>query len=242
MQLPGVNASSQVYVDYGDHVEGAAEAWSEAEVITDAQKQTIKEVLTVVGPAVAAVRAANGATEDAARKVNKARASFGVRDVILDRRVMALSDAVLNGPAGRDRQSNAYKQVFLNEKPHEITGGNMREEPEVVEVLLARYDAAPDFDGKKEARGVVQGALVKSIEAREVLDAAEMAENKAADAEIQARLTLRAALEQAYGKLRAAFPGRRDFIESFFPRRDRAASKKGEGDEPAPAPGAPTGG
>jgi hypothetical protein len=38
-----------------------------------------------------------------------------------------------------------------------------------------------------------------------------MAENKAADAEIQARLGLRTALEQAYGKLRAASPpaGRR---------------------------------
>jgi hypothetical protein len=234
MQLPGVNASSQVYIDYGDHVEGAAEAWSEAEIITEAQKQTVKDVSTTVGPAVASLRTASGATDEAGRKVNKARARFGVRDVILDRRVMALSDTVLNGPAGRDRQSAAYKQVFLNDKPHEITGGNMREEPEVVEVLLARYDAAPDFDGKKEARALVEGALTKSIEAREALDDAEMAENKAADAELQARLGLRTALEQAYGKLRAAFPGRRDFVESFFPKRDRAASKKDAAEEPAP--------
>jgi hypothetical protein len=235
MQLPGVNASSQVYIDYGDHVEGAAEAWSEAEIITEAQKQTIKDVASMVGPAVAALRKASGATDEAGHGVSKARARFGVRDVILDRRVMGLSDTVLKGPAGRDRQSTAYKAVFLNDKPHEITGGNMREEPEVVEVLLARYDAAPDFDGKKEARALVEGALVKSIEAREALDAAEMAENKAADAEILARLGLRTALEQAYGKLRAAFPGRRDFVESFFPKRERTASKKDAPEEPATA-------
>ena len=67
-----------------------------------------------------------------------------------------------------------------------------------------------------------------------------MAENKAADAEIQARLGLRTALEQAYGKLRAASPGRRDFVESFFPKRDRAASMKDATEEPAPD--APAGG
>jgi hypothetical protein len=106
--------------------------------------------------------------------------------------------------------------------------------------LLARYDAAPDFDGKKEARSQIGSALAKSIEARDALDADEMAENKAADAELQARLALRTALEQAYGKLRAAFPGRRDFVESFFPKRDRAASKKDADEEPAP--GGHTGG
>ncbi|HZF52443.1 MAG TPA: hypothetical protein VE093_27500 [Polyangiaceae bacterium] len=236
MQLPGVNASSQVYIECGDHVEGAAEAWSEAEILTEAQKLTVKEVSAMVGPAVASLRAASGAAEEAARMANRLRARFGVRDVVLDRRVMGLSDTLLNGPAGRDRQSPAYKQVFLNDKPHEITGGNMREEPEVVEVLLSRYDATPDFDGKAAARSLIAGALAKSVEARGVLDAAEMAENKAADAEVQARLTLRSVLEQAYGKLRASFPGRRDFVESFFLRRERSAAKKDAADEPAPAP------
>jgi hypothetical protein len=99
MQLPGVNASSQVYIECGDHVEGAAEAWSEAEILTEAQKLTVKEVSAMVGPAVASLRAASGAAEEAARMANRLRARFGVRDVVLDRRVMGLSDTLLNGPA-----------------------------------------------------------------------------------------------------------------------------------------------
>jgi len=74
------------------------------------------------------------------------------------------------------------------------------------------------------------------VEARDDLDVGEMAETKAANAEVQARLALPAVLEQAYGKLRASFPGRRDFVESFFLRRERTAAKKDAADEPAPAP------
>ncbi|MDI1434411.1 hypothetical protein, partial [Polyangium sorediatum] len=53
------------------------------------------------------------------------------------------------------------------------------------------------------------------------------AQNKAGDAEIQARLAVRVALEKAYGMLRAAFPGQRKLVESFFLRRERSAKKGG---------------
>jgi hypothetical protein len=43
-------------------------------------------------------------------------------------------------------------------------------------------------------------------------------------------------LSQACGKLRASFPGRRGFVESFFLRRERAAARKDAADELAPAP------
>jgi hypothetical protein len=45
-----------------------------------------------------------------------------------------------------------------------------------------------------------------------------------------ARLGVRRALEQAYGMLRAAFPGQRRLVESFFLRRERSG-KKGDGEE-----------
>jgi hypothetical protein len=55
---------------------------------------------------------------------------------------------------------------------------------------------------------------------------------KAGDAELLARIGVRTALEQAYGKLRTAFPGQRKLVESFFYRAERQA-KKASTDEPS---------
>lgn len=65
-----------------------------------------------------------------------------------------------------------------------------------------------------------------SVQARNNLDAHVAAENQAVNAELQARLNVRMALEQAYGKLRAAFPGQRAFVESFFLKRKRSDDSK----------------
>ena len=68
-----------------------------------------------------------------------------------------------------------------------------------------------------------------------------MNENKAIDAELAARLGVRTALEQAYGMLRAAFPGQRRFAESFFLKRERASSKAESGeDKPSEGGSEPT--
>lgn len=70
--------------------------------------------------------------------------------------------------------------------------------------------------------------MQKSTGALAALAAAEEVEDQAGDAEIAARLALRRALEQAYGKLRAAFPGQRDLVESFFPKQNGRAAKAEE--------------
>jgi hypothetical protein len=206
-------------------VVGAASAWSDAEIITPAQKAVVKEVGALVAAATAVVRASAVATEEAEQAVSVARAHYGVRDVILGRRVMGVSDALLNGPAERSRDTVVYKQVFRNEQANEIAGAKIRKEPELVEMLLARYDAVESFEGKDAAGQLLGEALKMSKETRSTLVDAEMARSKAVDAEATARMVLRMQLEQAYGKLRAAFPGKRDFVESFFPKRERASKK-----------------
>ncbi|WP_284722037.1 hypothetical protein, partial [Polyangium sorediatum] len=151
----------------------------------------------------------------ARRAATKLRAQFGIRDVILDLRIMGVSDALLNGPAMRSRDNPVYKNVFQEGTAGEITEAKLREEPELAERILERLANVEDFPGKAAAQAGLKEALEKSFVIRDALDAAEMAQNKAGDAEIQARLAVRVALEKAYGMLRAAFPGQRKLVESF---------------------------
>lgn len=233
MQLPGVNASSDVYLTFSYHVEGAVEAWSDVELISDSQQKAVAEVGATVKPVIAALRAAAGASDEAERIATMAVARFRVRDVVLDLRVMGTSDAVLNGPAMRRRNSPIYREIFAGDNAGDITRARMREEPELVALLLGRLDKVDDFQGKAPARAALADAIQKSIAARDAADAASLVENQAGNAELSARLNLRLALEKAYGMLRTAFPGRRDFVESFFPKSERAAPKGGavEGDD-----------
>jgi len=150
--------------------------------------------------------------------------------------VMRVSDVLLNGPAGRSREHPVYQQVFRGTTAGKITSAKMREEPALVERLLARLDDTPDFEGKATARNALAKALQMSFDALDAVDEAEANENTAVDTELSARLALRLTLEQTYGKLRAAFPGRRDFVESFFPKRES------EKDPGGPAPEGPGGG
>ncbi len=229
MQLPGINASSDTYLDYSDHVEGAAEAWADAEKLTAEERAMVLEVSTLIQPAANKLRGALNATEVAERAAIKARARYKVRDKLLDMGVMGISDAVLNGPAKRSREHAAYVHVFRKETASKITGAAIYDEPEIVGRMLDRYDEIDDFAGKAAARNVCAGALDKSLKARNALDDTESALNKAGDTELAARMALRHAVEQAYGKLRSAFPGRREFVESFFPKqasRKRASSKQ----------------
>jgi hypothetical protein len=233
MRLPAPTASSEVHLNYAAHIDGACEAWKDAEIITPEQQATIAEVGDRTRDAADELRVREAAAEEAARATSRARARFGVRDVILDLRVMATSDGVLNGPALRNREHPIYKNVFLGSSPTEITRAKMREEPELVGRVRERLAGVADFPAKGGLVAELDTTLERSITARTALEMAEDAENKAGDAELAARLGLRHAIEQAYGTLRAAFPGRRDFVESFFPKRDPAAkSQAGEPDAP----------
>ena len=222
MQLPSTTASSEVSLDHTDNFEGAVEGWSDAEIITAAQRDALAKAAAIVDPAAKSLRNALALRIDAERKATKLRARYLIRDIILDMRVMGASDAVLNGPAMRNRQSPVFKGVFQEGNAGEITESPMRDEPEVAARVLARLGAIDDFEGKARAFGDLDQAVKTSLATRDALDAAEMAENKAGDEELQARLGVRLALEQAYGLLRAAFPGQRKLVESFFLRRDRS--------------------
>lgn len=239
MQKPDVNASSAVHAEFADYIEGAVEAWSDAEVLTSDQKNIVQEVAALITPAINTLRASMDASEAAERAVSKARARFRVRDVVLDLRVMGTSDSLLNGPAARNRESALYRQVFLDGTAHSITSGTMRDEPDVVERLLARLDKVGDYEGKATARKLLAEALEKSLAARKDLDVKVLDASKASDAERQARLNLHTVVDQVYGKLRAAFPGQREFIESFFPKRGRTDARKLKADTPAKKLAAP---
>lgn len=225
MELPDLDGSSGTYLKYTDHFSGAVEGWSDAEIITADQRSVITNAGGIVDSAANGLRNAQNARLQAERFSTQLRARFNIRDIILDKRVMSTSDAVLNGPAMRDRQSPVYRAVFQDGNAGDITEVKMRDEPEAAERMLERFTKIAEFDGKDRAKADLDEALTKSLNTRDSLDAAESAERSAGDAELQARLAVRAALEQAYGMLRAAFAGQRKLVESFFYRAERRAKK-----------------
>ena len=229
MQLPSSTSSSLTHIDYAVYHLGACEAWKDVEIITQDQRAVIAEVITLVAPRADELRARTTAAEQAEEGTSRARARFGVRDVVLDFRVNAASDGLLNGPAQRSRDSALYRTTFLGGTASDITGARPREEPELAKRVRDQLAAGPSFPARDGLVAELGEAITKSVDARDALDAAEDSENQAGDAEITARLALRRALEQSYGKLRAAFPGQRDFVESFFPKRKaRGESAAGE--------------
>jgi hypothetical protein len=239
MRPPRSDASSDVHLVYTDHVEGGFEAWLDAEVLTPDQQASIIEcrglLLTVTG----ALRTKVQATEVAERAVSKARARFGVRDVILDLRVNTVSDGLLNGPALRSRHSAVYQTVFQG-VASDITRAKIREEPDLVARMRKRLADTADFPQKAALLAEIDPALQRSLDARSALLLAETAKKEADDEETAAKIAVRHALEQIYGKLRAAFPGRREFVESFFPKRESARAAE-ETDEEPPADEQPAG-
>lgn len=229
MELPSVDAASSVYFKSTDHFAGAVEGWSDAEILTAEQRQAVTDAAPIVDSAALILRNALVARADAEREVIKLRARFGIRDIILDKRVLATSDAVLNGPALRDRNHPTFRAVFQDGPAGEITEAKIKEEPELAERLRDRLAKGPDFEEKARVHADLDGAVKKSLATRDALDTAEANERSAGDAELQARMGVRTALEKAYGMLRTAFPGQRKLVESFFYRADRRG-KKNKGD------------
>jgi hypothetical protein len=234
MQLPDVDASSEVYLKHTDHFEGAVEGWSDAEILTSDQQKAVALASDIVTPKSAALRAAMAKSEAAERAATKLRARYLIRDIVLDMRVMAVSDALLNGPALRKRDSPVYAAVFQEGTAGDVTESKLRDEPDIAERVAQRLGDVPDFEGKTRVKADLEAALDTSFGARESLDNAEAEENKAGDAELSARLAVRQALQQAYGTLLAALPGQRKLVESFFYKRERPAKKTKQGGEEKP--------
>lgn len=236
MRLVSNTAGTDTYLDFGDFVEGACEAWGDAEGLTTGQQKTVLDVGKLMGTGTLLLRTNREKRAGAERAYHKAVARFHVRDKVLDRVVMATIDAVRNGPAGRSNDHPIMHELLRDQTGTEITRAAIREEPEIVARLLDRLEKLEDFDGKGALLEKGRATVAKSITARDSLDTAEKALNAAADDEMQARLGVRTAAEQGHGMLQAAFPGRRDLVESFFPRP--SGGHQG-GDEPATPP-APT--
>lgn len=232
MQLAPMSASSDTHCNYAAHVVGACDAWKDAEIITPDQRTAIAEVLAMVQPRADDLRAKAILAEQAEEATSKARASFGVRDVVLNLRINAASDGLLNGPALRSRDNKLYRTIFLDGTASDITEARRRDKPELAAEVRQNLSTGPDFPARAGLLADLGEAITKSTDARTAMDAAEGAEALAGSAEMMARLSLRETLEKAYGKLRTAFPGQRDFVESFFPKQGSSAkpseAKKGQ--------------
>lgn len=231
MQLPSNTASSEAHVDFANYTVGAAEAWADAETLTAAQQKTVADIAKLITDPVGTLRKARDLRLEAEAIVRKLLARFHVRDKMLDIQFVNLSEALLKGPAGRNRDDLVYREVMQGKTASEVTRTAMREEPELVKRILERYDGVASFPGKEEARKPAADAVAKSIAAREALDTGERDLNRKADEEMAARLKLRKTADEVYGMLRTAFPGRRDMVESFFPRMGNGRVAE----EPAPA-------
>lgn len=226
MRFPPVDSSSSTCLAYAAYVEGALEGFLQADTITDEQSRTIEQVRRKLLPLVEALHERAVTAEAARRATRKARARYSVSDVLLDLRVMATSDAILNGPAGRSRQHPLYQQVFQGMTASQITAMNAREEPEVVSRLRDRLSSAPDFAEKGKLVEGLDVALAASFSARDCLKAAEGTEARVVDEERAARGALRQGLDEAYGLLRAAFAGQRSVAEAFFPKEAGNSDKR----------------
>lgn len=232
MELPVLTASSNAHCQFAAHVVGACDGWKDAETITLDQRTVIAEVLALVQPRMDDLRAKATTTEQTEEATSMARARFRVRDVVLNRRVNAAGDGLYNGPAQRSRQNKVYRTVFRDGTASDITAARPRDKPELAGEVQQNLSAAPDFPARAGLVADLGDAITKSVAARTALDTAISTEGLAGSAEMMARLELRHALEQAHGKLKTAFPGQRDFVESFFPKRKRSsdaaqAKKKG---------------
>lgn len=232
MQQAPLSASSDAHCAYAAHVVGACDAWKDAETITADQRAAIADVLAMVQPRSDDLRAKANLAKQAEEATSKARACFGVRDVVLNRRVNAASDGLLNGPAQRSHANKQYRTIFRDGTASDITRAKRREKPELAGEVRENLSNGPDFPARAGLVADLGEAVTKSTDARTALDAAEGAEALAGNAEMMSRLALRETLEKAYGKLRTAFPGERDFVESFFPKRSEAKgqsqAKKGQ--------------
>lgn len=237
MQPAPMSASSEAHCNYAAHVVGACDAWKDAEIITPDQRAVIAEVLAMVQPRADDLRAKATITEQAEEATSKARARFGVRDVVLNLRVNTASDGLLNGPALRNRNNKLYRTIFLDGTACDITGAKRRDKPELAGSMRQNLANGPDFPARAGHLADLGEAITKSVEARNALDTAEGAEGTAGNAEMMARLSLRQTVVQAYGKLLTAFPGQRDFVESFFPKQGSSPkpseAKKGEPKAPS---------
>lgn len=229
MQTPSVQASSDVFFQYVDHFLATAEGFGDAEIFTNEQKATIDATKTIIEAPATSLRNAYNARILAEGQTAKIRARYGIRDIVLDMRVMASSDGVLNGLAMRNRQNPLFQSVFQEGSASDITEANIREEPDLADRLCKRIVASPDFDGKQKIVADLSEAITKSMDTRKAMLLAEAAEASLGDQEHQARLKLRIALEQAYNMLRAAFPAQKKLVESFFPKakpRKKEAAKE----------------
>lgn len=235
MQLPSISASSESYIEYADHTDGAAAAWANSPLITPQQKMAVADVAAAVSSATSALIAARDARVGAERLSQKLEAQFSVFNLALNFRLLGAGDAVLNGPALRNREHPIYLMVFLNQHPGDIARSDAQQKLDTVQQIAGHIQALPDFDGKIAALAHLNAALTQSVQSKGDWDAQIKAQSLMDNAEQQARLVLRSALEQSYGKLRAAFPGQRAFVESFFPKRKRSESKKKAG-EPKKSP------
>ncbi len=232
MELPNVDASSVVLPQYTDHFTGAIEGWSDAEIITADQRTTLASANQIVESATNILRNALITSANAEREVTQLRARYGIRDIVLDKRILASSAALLNGPAMRDRKHPVFRSVFNDGSAGDITEAKLREEPELAARMRDRFAESPDFEGKTRIKTDLDEALAKSFSTRDALDAAESAERRAGDAELQARIGVRTALDQVYGMLRTAFPGQRKLVESFFYRNERRSRKTNPDESP----------
>ena len=132
MELPNIDAGSDTYFRFTDHFAGAVEGWADAEIIREEQRQVVVETGLVVSVAAATLQAGVMTRMTAEREATKLRARFNIRDIVLDKRVMATNDSVLNGPAMRDRAHPVFRAVFQDDTAGDVTEAKMREEPEVV--------------------------------------------------------------------------------------------------------------
>lgn len=223
MELPVLTASSNAHCQFAAHVVGACDGWKDAETINPDQRAVIVEVHALVQPRMEDLRAKATTAEQTEQATSVARARFRVRDVVLNRRVNAAGDGLLNGPAQRSRDNKVYRTVFRDGTASDITGARPRDKPELAGEVRQNLTAGPDFPARAGLLADLGEAITKSVEARTALDTAMNTESLAGSAEMMARLELRHALEQAHGKLKTAFPGQREFVESFFPKRKRSS-------------------
>ena len=228
MQRPRPTAGTDVHLSYGDYAEGTHEAWKEVGMPTSQGQSTVDANLADLVKHNAALRQAQATHDEAVRLTNKARAAFIVSDQSCDSKVMAVSDALLNGPAMRNRNDPIYVQVIGSSRATDVTESIRTEQPEVVDQLLLRLDATDDFEGKQAARDALAKALAHMKAKREALRSAQTAEETAFIQLQAARQALRDTLTRGYGGLTAAYPNKRDFVEGFYLRR---SVKKGSNTE-----------
>lgn len=228
MRLPNESASSWTHIGFASFTYSSLVAWRDLDVLPADKRVVVSDLADALKGSMDELLKEARETQDAqifARPTAQAKRNVGL--VALKH---ALRDALQSVVSKIGLHSTDHPQVraFLPKLLGSVTELPVDKRAGEAGRAVTRLRALPDFEGKEalaarlEAAAKVAGEMVGEAEVTYGAWRQERSE------EVMAKGKLRLTLETTHRSLGAAFPGQRDFVESFFLRASGRTSEGGD--------------